>query len=658
MTNIRLQRIHLQHFKGIRELTITPTGEDLAIYGSNATGKTTIVDAFMWLLVGRDSLNQASFEIKTLTPTGEALHNLEHAVEAILTIDGEELTLRKVYKEVWTKKRGSATSEWTGHTTDHYLDGVPVQQKEYQAKVGEIIDDTTLRLLTDPTYFNAVMKWQDRRSLLLEVCGDVMDADVIASNEDLKALPEILGKRSLDEHRKIVHAKRREINDELQKLPVRIDEAARSMPEAPGESADALAGSLEEARAYRGEREQEKARIQAGGQAAEAQAKVREIEGRLHDAMRAVTARVDGQVDDLREQRRAIAAKHDEASDGLAALTRNHREAQEAAKRARARADELRAEWKTVQASQPDIHTADTCPVCKQALPAEQVEQAHAEAVAQFNDRKSRKLTEIQTEGKAKAEEADRLDRKAADLAAGIEEAQAEAKALQSKLDEVDANIQSLSSQKPDAGQDEAVRALESEKAEAERILANLRQESTGALDEINAKIAEADESIQALQAKLAAHQQREKGEQRIDELTAQEKELAQEFERLEHELYLCDEFTIAKVGLLEDKINSRFELVDFKLFDRQVNGGVNEGCVATRDGVPYESMNGASRVQVGLDVIRTLQAHYLVWAPVWVDNRESVVELPDMDCQLISLVVSGQDKQLRVEAQKAAVAA
>jgi hypothetical protein len=36
--------------------------------------------------------------------------------------------------------------------------------------------------------------------------------------------------------------------------------------------------------------------------------------------------------------------------------------------------------------------------------------------------------------------------------------------------------------------------------------------------------------------------------------------------------------------------------------------------------------------------------------APVFVDNREAVTELPSMSCQLISLVVSPEDKVLRVE--------
>src|SRR5690606_8908659 len=137
---------------------------------------------------------------------------------------------KKVYREKWTKKRGAVRAEHTGHTTDHFIDSVPVKKGEYEAFIEEIADEQLFRLLTDPRYFNEVMKWQDRRKILLEVCGDISDADVIASKSELAELPAILAGRTIDQHRKVVLARRKEINDELERIPVRIDEAERSKP--------------------------------------------------------------------------------------------------------------------------------------------------------------------------------------------------------------------------------------------------------------------------------------------------------------------------------------------------------------------------------------------------------------------------------------------
>src|SRR5690606_27174175 len=116
---------------------------------------------------------------------------------------------QRTYKEVWTKKRGSPTAEFTGHETLHHIDGVPVTKGEYTAKVAEIADEATWRLLSDPSAFQA-LHWQERRRTLLEICGDLEDADVIASDTSLADLPGILGKRSIDEHRKVVAARRAE----------------------------------------------------------------------------------------------------------------------------------------------------------------------------------------------------------------------------------------------------------------------------------------------------------------------------------------------------------------------------------------------------------------------------------------------------------------
>jgi hypothetical protein len=165
---MRLISLTLNNFKGIKSFALKPQGKDINIYGDNATGKTTLADAFMWLLFDKDSQNRKDFQIKTLGQDGEPEHGLEHSVEAVLELEnGKRITLKKVFKEKWTKKRGSATAEFTGHTTDHFIDGVPAKKKEYDEKIAEIADEQIFRLLTDPAYFNQQLHWQKRRELLL-----------------------------------------------------------------------------------------------------------------------------------------------------------------------------------------------------------------------------------------------------------------------------------------------------------------------------------------------------------------------------------------------------------------------------------------------------------------------------------------------------------
>ncbi|MFH1743771.1 MAG: ATP-binding protein, partial [bacterium] len=159
---MRLLGLYIQNFKGIKGFMFEPNGKNANLYGDNATGKTTIADAFSWLLFGKDSAGQAVFAIKPLDADNNEIHNLETSVEGKFEIQGKTVALRKVFKEKWTKPRGKAKAEFSGHTTDHYVDGVPVTAGEYKQRVGEIGDEELFKILTDPSYFNEGLHWEKR----------------------------------------------------------------------------------------------------------------------------------------------------------------------------------------------------------------------------------------------------------------------------------------------------------------------------------------------------------------------------------------------------------------------------------------------------------------------------------------------------------------
>src|SRR5690606_23614715 len=98
---------------------------------------------------------------------------------------------------------------------DHFIDSVPVKKGEYEQTIKSLVDENVFRLLTDPLHFNEHLHWTKRRSLLLEICGDVTDEDVIASSSRLAALPEILGNVSVEKKREMIRARRKEINEQL-----------------------------------------------------------------------------------------------------------------------------------------------------------------------------------------------------------------------------------------------------------------------------------------------------------------------------------------------------------------------------------------------------------------------------------------------------------
>ena len=229
--NIKINKLTLQNFKGVRNLEINANGENLTIYGDNATGKTTIFDAFTWLLFGKDSLGRSDFGIKTQDENGEVIHNLEHIVECELAIDNSILALKKIYAEKWTKKRGSSESEFSGHETKHFVNEVPVTKKDYEMKIASIIDETLFKVITNPLYFNEHLKWQDRRAILMSLCENITDENILANNERFLPLNSVLKGRTIDEYRTALKSQQNAINNELKAIPQRIAEANLAIPD-------------------------------------------------------------------------------------------------------------------------------------------------------------------------------------------------------------------------------------------------------------------------------------------------------------------------------------------------------------------------------------------------------------------------------------------
>jgi len=622
---IKLNKLTLENFKGIQSFTLEADGRNCMIQGVNAAGKTTLMDAFLWLLFGKDSQGKTDFAIKTLDKHGQELHNLNHSVEAELDIEGQLITLKKVLAEKYTKKKGSARSEFTGHETQHFIDGVPVQKKEWDSRLKDLIEEDTFKLLTSPTYFNA-LHWTARRALLLQICGDISDADVINSDHALGALPEILEARSLEDHRKIIAGKKKAINDRLKEIPARIDELNKSLalifeydPEAIGLRVSALNAQIQAAK--------DDANLSAlRKQKAEWEAKVSE----------ARTAWRKSQAEDERKMDEELLLLTRERSSDTSALMEVNGQIDANTKRATHNNVEmvrLREEFKEISGRE---FSADlTCPACGQDLPADQIQAA----TTKHNEAKAKRLSGINEQGKQFRAENEAH-------ASAMKLHQARKATLEKDIKGLSGRIEAAQIWKADyikaadAGEKKEIDGLQLKVAEIQaKIMANAP---------IDTALLEAQVKIE--QANLAEIEAAKKTEARIVTLSEEEKTLAAEYERLESETFLMEKFIVAKVELLEGKINSKFALARFKLFDQQINEGIKETCVTLYDGVPYGSgLNTGAEINVGLDIVRTLSQHYGMQAPIWIDHAESVIEILDPGSQTIKLAVAENCPTLEV---------
>ena len=633
--DIRINRLLLQNFKGVKHLEINADGANLKIYGDNATGKTTVFDAFTWVLFGKDSLGRSDFGIKTQDEYGNPIHNLEHSVECELAIDNSILTLRKVYTEKWTKKRGSVEAEFSGHETKYYINEVPSTKKEYEQRIAMYIDENLFKTITNPLYFNENLKWQERRTILLSLCGNnVSDADIIANTPEFLPLNEELKGRTVQEYTKFVKDKQRAINDELKAIPQRIQEATLAIPE----TADIDIGDKAVIEQRIADLNNEIIAVKNGAGVNDVELEIKALEEKK---TKWETSRCD--VSELKSQQVDARLNLQNVEREIDSIRLHIRTIENNINQFTLTADRLREEWRAVNDKQ--YSDSGMCPTCGQALPAEQIEKAKSK----FNVDRANKLDAITEQGKqAKAEIAKLEQSRIADNSK-LQSLLVQADKYKAEIDRIVAEIAKKVEEFEDAKLKELV-AITNRIAELEISRLNSTDGVQAKVDAIKEQIAVESAKLGEINKAIASQDIAERQKQRIAELSADEKRFASEYSALEKTAFLIEKFIKFKIDMLSEEINGHFKYAKFKLFEEQINMGISECCEATVNGVPYSDLNTAARINAGLDIINTLSSVNGKTAPVFLDNRESCTSILPTQSQVINLFVSASDKKLRIE--------
>lgn len=624
---IRIQKMKLQNFKGIREFEIDFNSLDTEIYGKNATGKTSIFDAFTWLFFDKDSNGSAKFDVKTKTPDGEFLHNLEHSVEVSLMIDGTETTFKKVLKEKYTKQRGATTAVFAGHVTDYFVDDVPRKKKEFDEIVNSTFDSDIFPIITDPFFFNEKMKWQDRRKMLIDICGDIDDSAVIASNNALSPLNDYLSSKSVNDLRMQLKSQMKPINDELKMIPVKINEAQLAIPAEIADEKEtndkyiSLKKEIEDL-------EFKKHMAMTNSLNEEKEIQIAKLRGRrvLINDERPDIKKEENEIYRLEYEGRRL--KVDIESYNFEIKTTIIKMNQNEEKR-----NELRNEWKEVNSSTYD-ESQNVCPACGQELPFDKIEGFKE----RFNLNKAKRLEAINAEGKRLKFEYDEMDEKIAKLEPEMHDKQKEYDGMIEKIKSLRASIE----KKTKELNEKKIPKIQNIDAEIERLHKEISSnDNSKEVEAIKNQINEKRADLAELEQEIAKRNLANVQKARIKTLEEQEKKLASEYTEKEKLLYLTDEFIKAKVEMLTEKINSHFEMVKFKLFDEQINGGVVECCECTYKGVTYSNLNNAAKINCGLDIINTICNFKNTLAPIFIDNAESVNHVIHTESQQIRLYVT-----------------
>lgn len=674
---LKIRSLHMENFKGIKSLDVNFSNKT-SIKGQNAAGKTTIFDAFTWLLFNKNSAGEEKFNVRPLDKDGHRIDNVEIKVVGVIEVDGKEVELSKIQKQNWVKKRGTDTVTLQGNVNSFEIDGYPKSEADFKAYVSGLAQSEDMfKMLTNPQYFSS-LKWKDQRDILMRLATDVSDAEL--AQTDAKYAP-LLGELEKAPSTDDIRAKFSKALSGWKKkqaeIPVRIDEAEKSKVDV-----DVAEQELAKADLTRRIAECDKKIENAGSALGDLRSKEMQLqfdmsgmEQTMNRELSNKRSIMDAELRDCKNELEhfavTISLKEKQISDNEKTITDADAERKKLGEQYNSEKAKAFDETPYLFDESKWIFDESTtvCSLCGQKLPADKIEQlktdfeerktkAKADAKRKLNDSKSDFITqkesnleEIKAYGFAKKNLIEELTKKNADLQMEIDSLKKQEQGTLTNKEEL-CKLLSEIPEEADYSQNEEYVKL---KAENDKILADIAKlESEGAdkvVTDLKAEKADLQSQLDEVSNVIAQAANNVAIDDRIETLRDEQKEIGQKVSDQEQMLYLLEEFIRFKLDKVSESINSHFKTVNFKLFEMQLNGGMKDCCECTVNGVPYSTLNSGHRIVAGLDIIRSLSELYGVSVPIFVDNAESLNEfnVPDMDAQLILLSVS-EDKQLKVD--------
>ena len=653
MKEIKLKSLSLLNFKGIRMLTLNFSDAETWIVGDNGVGKTTVCDAFSWLLFGKDSKGRSdsNFNIKTLDESGKPILKLEHYVAGVLSVDGKDVKLQRCYVEKWVKPRGTTEETLKNHQTEFYVNDVKLATKqEYDSTVASILPEDVSRMITNPFYFTSLNP-DVQKSMLLDMAGDVTDEDVAGLKPEYVELLAQLSGKSLAQYSREIAARKKAIKDELLVIPSNIETANRLKPEE--EDWVALNAELKEKKARKAELEaslSDKSKLVE--EEYKRKANIQKVIGEKRlaltnreNALRAeadkgrneVSLKIRDMEYKLRLHEGDLGRKRTEIASYEAQIQRMNTEL-----------DTLRGQYRQISQEQLTYpEGAFVCPTCHRQLEADDIAAKQHEMEANFNQSKSARLQANSTKGKGIKATLEETKKKR-------EDALAKVAGLEAQISQIKADIEAQKASMPESVDVRGLIESDTDCTNIRNEIAELENQLTmeaRPVDTTDLKdgIRVLDSAISELVKRLAKREAIERANKEI--ATLEEKRIAnnQALADLEKTEFVMLDFQKAKDNELMKRINGMFQLVSFSFVNEQLNGGEKLTCVCTIDGVPYPDLNDAKKLNAGLDIINAMCKVKGISAPIFIDNRERVNEIIPTISQIINLVVS-HDKELTIK--------
>jgi len=652
MKKFVLKKLTLRNFKGVRFFELFPNEKETVIMGENEAGKTTLATAPVWTKYGKDLEDRADYEIQTYDENNNLILDLEHSVEEVYDVDGDEISLTRIYVPEYTEKDDIRVL--TGHHTEYKWCDVPLKRaKDFSEKVSSFFgNEIVYKILTNPLFFNSdKFGWANRRKIFIDMVGEVTDEDVASIKPSFRELMAELTNKTMEEYKIQLKTRIAKIDERVSLIPDLIKENKRNIPEEPDYT---------------------------------------ELQSRLSE-VRVNLETIDAQLRDRSELMRGFILKKEAYFKNLNSLNDLLRKTEESAREESQKAEnekslkvydlrlkinnlenDIRLAEKSIETAKADIARkteeqaklrtrfsetaaselifdpdAFSCPACNTPYNPKKAGSIRDAMLANFNRNKSAQLDSINREGGKLKSEIEELQVKAVNL-------EKEKTASMESLITVQSELKVLSETPVASRSYEAILAGNTEyqkiKEQRDFLQANPIKEEHQDNSSVETEKKQLETMRDTIKKQLDIKDQVERINTRNRELEAEHKKLAQEKVSLKKDLDTIEDFEDTRISTVEERVNHLFRNIKIKMFEKRLNGETKNICDTIIKGVPFSSANDAAKIQAGIEIINVLHDHYEIILPIFCDNRESVTMIPETKAQVINLYVNPDYKTLTVK--------
>lgn len=609
------------------------------IKGDNRQGKSSVFNAFLWLLTGVDEYDRANYNLFDNKVEQTYENSVPASVEGVFDIDGNEYTFKKVAKQGWTRPRNKAEYERKGSDDySFFIDGIEVSATKYKTTIEELFAPIDkLKIMLNIRSFLA-MDWRDMRKHLEAMVGEINEGDF---KGDYSLIEKDLEKHTTDELKTLYSSQKREMNKVTDSLPISIEALKQNLPDIDGieEAQKEVEECKKEYEALIEEMNGAKDSIQP--YIDKRNAELKEIAGLEEEYKKAETkhnadyidemARANAELQKLTSESKRIEQENAENERRMEAIRFNIVNCENRLALFQENRKRLLAENKEVK--EMTFTAENKCPYCGQELPEDKIEEQRAK----FNERKEAKHKAIVSEGKANNESIKSLEEEIARLKEQLASIPP-ARVIEND-DELNAKIASLKPKfteyKETPEGKEKLAKIESKRASLTTIPTIDDTEQKERRNEI---IKRKEEALK----KLALKDEYDRQMKRIAELQEQLKANTVKKVRLEGKIAKVKEYEQERADIVNFKVSSKFDYISIKMSEQNKSGEFVPACIITdNEGVNAMVTNNASRILCGIDISLAFQRHFNLQLPLFIDNFESVNvnTLPSMGNQVVKLV-------------------